>query len=80
MNHNVNTPVCSLSPVPTLLLGYFKTVRSKGKAAIRTGASSKILQEKKIKLTLTLIELLFSFQDFNLDFLDLDLNTRLENC
>ena len=43
-------------------------------------ASSKILQEKKIKLTLILIELLFSFQDFNLDFSDLDLNTRLENC
>lgn len=74
MIHNVNTPVYSLFPVSTLLLGYFKIITSKGKA----GASGKILQEKEIKLTLILIELLFSFQDFNLDFLDLDINTRLE--
>lgn len=66
--------------------GFFKTITTKIKASIRLGAGGKISQVKRKKKkkererALTLIELLFSFPDFNLEFLDLDLHTGSKNC
>jgi len=73
----INAPVHSLSIIPILPLGCFSIISAKAKASVRLGASGEIPQEK---LALTLIELLFSLPDLNIDFLGLGLKTGFKNC
>lgn len=81
----MQTQQCVVSTNLILPFGFFKTITTKIKASIRLGAGGKISQVKRKKKkererALTLIELLFSFPGFNLEFLDLDLHTGSKNC